>query len=436
MNSTQAEESSDTPLDLVRVLLVAAFAGSLIGIVGGAFRASVHFITTHFIAFINYLQAIEGEWLIPGFIVTALLTSCCVGIARLLVKLEPSTTGSGIQHVEAVMHAEAKPSRFIALPIKFFGGLLSIGPGMALGREGPTVQIAAIIGSECGKLFRLKVVEQSLLYTAVAGAGLSIAFNAPLSGIAFSVEEISKKISIKRLMVAFTAVTSGIMVFRSCFGNSIEFTVGDLLPESSVSLYCYILFSVLVGFIATLYSRTIIGALNFADSFSSISPVQKALIIGFGVGLLAYFYPNLIGGGDLQVQAILSGNSFFIPLLLLMVGRFFLGPICYSTGVPGGIFSPILLMGSGTGVLFVLGVNPLLSQIAIDQLDPISFALIGMAAFFTVVVRAPLTGILLAIEMSGKVSLIIPLLIASIICTIIPALLKQDPIYDALRNRD
>ena len=435
MNNTQAEESSDSPLDLVRVLLVAAFAGGLIGIVGGALRASLHFITTHFIAFINYLHAIEGQLLLPGFIVTALLTSCCVGIARLLVQLEPSTTGSGIQHVEAVMHGEAKPSRFIALPIKFFGGLLSIGPGMALGREGPTVQIAAIIGSECGKLFRLKVVEQSLLYTAVAGAGLSIAFNAPLSGIAFSVEEISKKISIKRLMVAFTAVTSGIIVFRSCFGNSIEFTVGDLLPESSVSLYSYILFSVLVGFIATLYSRTIIGALNFSDSFSSISPVQKALIIGFGVGLLAYFYPNLIGGGDLQVQAILSGNSFFIPLMLLMVGRFFLGPICYSTGVPGGIFSPILLMGSGIGVLFVLGVNPLLSHIAIGQLDPIAFALIGMAAFFTVVVRAPLTGILLAIEMSGKVSLIIPLLIASIICTIIPALLKQEPIYDALRNR-
>jgi len=435
LNSTQSEDSSDSPFDILRVLLVAAFAGALVGIVGGAFRAALQFITTHFLAFIHYLHTIEGQWILPGFMVIALLTSCCVGVARMLVQLEPSTTGSGIQHVEAVMHGEAKPSRFRALPIKFFGGLLSIGPGMALGREGPTVQIAAIIGSECGKLFRLRVIEQSLLYTAVAGAGLSIAFNAPLSGIAFSVEEISKKISIKRLMVAFTAVTSGIIVFRSYFGNSIEFVVGDLLPESSMSLYSYIVFSVLVGFIATLYSRTIIGALNFSDSLSAISPVQKALIIGFGVGLLAYFYPNVVGGGDLQVQAILSGNSFLIPLILLMVGRFFLGPICYSTGVPGGIFSPILLMGSGIGVLFVLGVNPLLSQMTIGQLDPIAFALVGMAAFFTVVVRAPLTGILLAIEMSGKVGLIIPLLIASVICTIIPVLLKQEPIYDALRDR-
>lgn len=301
--------------------------------------------------------------------------------------------------------------------------------------EWPTVQIAAIIGSECGKLARLKVVEQSLLYTAVAGAGLSVAFNAPLSGIAFSFEEISKKISIKRLMVSFAAVTSGMIFFRSYFGNSIEFVVGDLLPDSSISLYFYMMFSVLLSLIATLYSRTIIGALNISDSFSAISPVNKAMIIGFGVGALAYFYPKLVGGGDLQVQSLLSEEYFLLPLMLLMIGRFFLGPISYSTGVPGGIFSPILLMGSGVGVLFVLAVNPLLSHMTLGQLDPISFALVGMAAFFTVVVRAPLTGILLAIEMSGKVGLIIPLLIASVICTIIPVLLKQEPIYDALRDR-
>jgi len=435
MNSVQPDDFYDSPLDIIKVLLVAAFAGALIGIVGGAFRASLNFIATHYLALIEYLHAIDSEWFFPGFLVTALITSVCVGVSRMLVQLEPSAAGSGIQHVEAVMHGEAKPSRFRALPIKFFGGLLSIGPGMALGREGPTVQIAAIIGSECGKLFRLKVVEQSLLYTAVAGAGLSVAFNAPLSGIAFSVEEISKKISIKRLMVTFTAVTSGVIVFRSCFGNSIEFVVGDLLPDSSVSLYFYILFSVLVGFIATLYSRTIIRTLNFSDSLSAISPVQKALIIGFGVGLLAYFYPNLVGGGDLQVQSILSGHYLLSPLILLIIVRFLLGPICYSTGVPGGLFSPILLMGSSIGVLFVLAVNALLSHTTIGLLDPISFALVGMAAFFIVVVRAPLTGILLAIEMSGKVDLIIPLLIVSVICTVIPVLLKQEPIYDALRLR-
>lgn len=435
MNSIQSEDLPDSPFDTLKVLLVANFAGALVGIVGGIFRAALNFITIHFLSFIAYLHTIDTGWFISGFIVVGLITSSCVGIARMLVQLEPSTIGSGIQHVEAVMHGAAKPSRFRALPIKFFGGLLSIGSGMALGREGPTVQMAAIIGSECGKLFRHKVVEQSLLYTAVAGAGLSVAFNAPLSGIAFSFEEISKKISIKRLMVSIAAVASGVIVFRAYFGNSIEFVVGDLLPDSGFSLYCYGVFAVLLSFIATLYSRTIIGALNITDSFSGISPVNKALIIGFGVGSLAYFYPNLVGGGDLQVQSILSKGYFLLPLMLLILGRFFLGSISYSTGVPGGIFSPILLMGSGIGVLFVLAMSPLLSHLALGQLDPIAYALVGMAAFFTVVVRAPLTGILLAIEMSGKVSLIIPLLITSVICSIIPVLLKQEPIYDALMDR-
>lgn len=435
MNNIHPEESVDSPFDILRVLLVAIFAGVLIGIIGGAFGAVLHFLSIQFLAFIAYLHSVDGVWFIPGFLITALTTSICVGISRMLVQLEPSTIGSGIQHVEAVMHRDAKPSKFRALPIKFFGGLLSIGSGMVLGREGPTVQIAAVIGSECGKLFRLKAADQSLLYTAVAGTGLSVAFNAPLSGIAFSVEEIAKKISIKRLMVSFAAVTSGMIVYRSLFGNSIEFVVGDLLPDSGTTLCFYVLFSVVLSLIATLYSRTIIGALNITDAFRTLSPVTKAMMIGFGVGSLAYFYPNLVGGGDLQVQSILSKDYFLLSLILLMAVRFFLGPICYSTGVPGGIFSPILLMGSGIGVIFVLLLNPLLTQAGIAQLDSMSFAVVGMAGFFIVVVRAPLTGILLATELSGKVSLMIPLLIAAVICICIPLLLRQEPIYDALRNR-
>lgn len=435
MTNLNDNETSDSPFNLFRLLLVAALAGALVGLLGGAFRNILNEMGHKLLTFIHYLHEVEGQWPVPGYLITALVTCVFVGIARYLVTIEPSTIGSGIQHVEAVMHHLAKPSRFIALPIKFFGGLLSIGSGMALGKEGPTVQMAAVIGSECGKLFRLKTAEQSLLYTAVAGAGLSVAFNAPLAGIAFSVEEISKKVSIKRLMISFSAVTSGIIVFRTYFGNPIEFHVRDLLPDTGLSLCLYALFSVLLSLIAILYSRTVISTLNIGDAFKQVSPVTKAMMIGFGVGLLAYFYPSWIGGGEPQVQALLSQEALLLPLCLMIVVRFFLGPLSYVTGVPGGLFSPLLLMGSGLGVIFVLLSNPLLSLITTSQLDPVSFALVGMGAFFTVVVRSPLTGILLVMEMSGKVDLIVPLLISSVICTLVPALLKQVPIYDALLER-
>ena len=435
MTPLQTNDPSESSFDLLRVIVVAAVAGAVIGLIGGAFRSVLDATGRKMLMFVDYLKEVDGQWLIPGFIVTAVITSVCVGIARYLVKLEPSTIGSGIQHVEAVMKEGATPSRFRAIPIKFLGGLLSISTGMVLGKEGPTVQIAAVIGSECGKLFRLKAVEQSLLYTAVAGAGLSVAFNAPLAGIAFSVEEIAKKVSLKRLMVSITAVCSGIIVFRTYFGNSIEFVVGDLLPDNAVSLCLYLLFSVILSAIGVFYSRTVISALNISDSFHQISPVAKAMIIGAGVGLLGYFFPGWVGGGGPQVDTILSQQSFLLPLALMIAVRFFLGPISYVTGVPGGLFTPLLLMGSGLGVIFVIMINPLLSMAQLGALDPISFALVGMAAFFTVVVRSPLTGILLVIEMSGKVELIIPLLISSVVCTLIPAVMKQEPIYDLLLSR-
>jgi CIC family chloride channel protein len=110
VNSIQSEDSSDLPLDTLRVLLVAAFAGALVGIVGGAFRTSLNFIASHFLSFSAYLHTIDGEWFIPGFIVIGLITSICMGISRMLVRLEPSTIGSGIQHVEAVMHGVANGS--------------------------------------------------------------------------------------------------------------------------------------------------------------------------------------------------------------------------------------------------------------------------------------------------------------------------------------
>ena len=435
MTELQTDDSPDSPFGLFRLLVVAAVAGALVGLVGGAFRNLLITTGDHLKTLVTYLHEVEGNWLIPGFVVTALIASVCVGIARFLVKLEPTAIGSGIQHVEAVMHKGATPSRFRALPIKFFGGLLSISSGMALGKEGPTVQMAAVIGSECGKLFRLKAIEQSLLYTAVAGAGLSVAFNAPLAGIVFSVEEIAKKVSLKRLMVSITAVCSGMIVFRSYFGNSIEFVVGDLLPDHAISLSFYLLFSALLSVIGILYSRTLISTLNIGDSFFQGFPVVKAMVVGAGVGLLVYFFPGWVGGGELQVEQILSGQSLLLPLAVLMVVRFFMGPISYMTGVPGGIFSPLLLMGAGLGAIFVLLINPILALAQLSQLDPVSFALVGMAAFFTVVVRSPLTGILLIVEMSGKVDLMIPLLISSVVCTLIPALLKQEPVYDLLLNR-
>jgi CIC family chloride channel protein len=174
IESTDSPDNVDESLvkeghGLLALLLVGALAGIAVGVVGGSF----HWLLMHGG---QGFAKILAEWRqnglfgLPGWIGAIAIAAVSVGLARWLIRLAPSASGSGVQHVEAVMRGHASPPPLRVLPIKFIGGLLSMVPGMALGREGPTIQMAAVIGTQCGKLFRLDHDDKFLLYTAVAGS--------------------------------------------------------------------------------------------------------------------------------------------------------------------------------------------------------------------------------------------------------------------------
>lgn len=411
--------------------VVAAIAGIGVGIVGGSFHL---FLTEGRYLFSNWLLALRLENFLgaPGWIIAALISGVCVGMARWLVSFAPSAAGSGVQHVEAVMRKEATPAPLRVLPIKFFGGLLAIIPGMALGREGPTIQMAAVIGSQSGRIFRLSKEDNFLLYTAVAGAGLGVAFNAPIAAIAFVIEEVTHRITTRSLLIALISVATSITVFRSVFGNTIVFNVISFSAPDAIDLVIYAFFGASVGAIGALYNRNILLGLNL---FSRIGPnfpvVIKAFLIGAAVGLIAYWHSNWVGGGEIQTQDVLSGKMGMGAILVLLLVRWVLGSLSYAPGLPGGLFAPLLLVGALLGVVFA-ELTSFLPYIPY-QANPIAFALIGMTAFFTAVVRAPFTGVLLIIEMSGSIILSPALLIASACATLITIYLKSPPIYDSLR---
>jgi len=145
----------------------------------------------------------------------------------------------------------------------------------------------------------------------------------------------------------------------------------------------------------------------------------------------AWFYPTGVGGGENQAQQILSGQFGFVALLILFGFRWIIGPISYAAGTPGGLFSPMLLLGAALGSLFATA----LSATGLCEVSATSFALIGMSGFFAGVVRAPLTGILLVIEMTGSTVLMVPLLTASGAAVLVASLLRNEPIYDSLLQR-
>lgn len=434
-NQNLSRLNSNRALDttLAGLVIVAAISGIGVGIVGGGFHWFLREGSSSYMHWLSELK-VNGFFGAPGWLGVILFTSFCVGLARWLVTFAPSAAGSGVQHVEAVMRNEASPAPLRVLPVKFFGGLLAMIPGLALGREGPTIQMAAIIGSYCGRIFRLSKEDIYLLYTAVAGAGLSVAFNAPMAGAAFVVEEVVRKISTRSLLVTLTAIATSISVFRAFFGNTSDFHIDAIHIPALIDLFVYSLLGLVIGVAGALYNRNILLGLNLFNSFLlNVPAILKAACIGGFVGLLAYWKPFWIGSGEPQTQIILLNPMGVDVLLTLFVVRWLLGSISYSPGLPGGLFAPLLLLGASSGAMFagMMNLIPWLSH----SMDVAAFALVGMATFFTAVVRAPFTGVLLVIEMSGNIALTPALLLASVVAMVITTHIGSQPIYESLRAR-
>jgi CIC family chloride channel protein len=167
------------------------------------------------------------------------------------------------------------------------------------------------------------------------------------------------------------------------------------------------------------------------ERFARIPAEVRAGVIGAGVGMLAWFAPDLVGGGDGITQRTLAGAG---PLALVPVAflvRFALGAVSYAAGTPGGLFAPLLVLGAQSGLLFGAACHMALPSL---DIQPEGFAVVGLAAFFTGVVRAPLTGIVLVTEMTANVTMLLPMLGACFVAMLVPTLLRNAPIYDSLRE--
>ncbi|MGH8616363.1 MAG: H(+)/Cl(-) exchange transporter ClcA [Burkholderiales bacterium] len=422
-----AEEEAPACGALLRLAGTALAAGLLTGLVGTAFRA-VLLEADHFR---GVLVAWARQWPGIGWLIPVLIAAVLVALARWMVKrYAPVAGGSGVQHVEAVMRGEAEPAPAAVLPVKFVGGALAIGSGLALGREGPTVQMGATIGAALGQ--RGAPADVRTLQSAAAGAGLAVAFNAPFGGAVFVFEELSRHFTLRLMVATLTACAGGVLVLRVLLGDPVEFAIGGLYDAPFWAFGLYLAFGATLGVLGAAYNHATLRGLDLFARFPAVPVEARAAAIGALVGLVAWFEPAVVGGGETLVQDVLSGQFTWLGLALIFAVRWVLGPLSYAAGTPGGLFSPLLLVGAAFGALFG-GVAHALLPALVPQ--PMMFAVAGMASFFTAVVRAPLTGLILVVEMTATTAAIVPMLAACAGALIVPALLGSPPIYDTLRER-
>jgi CIC family chloride channel protein len=415
----------------------AVLVGALAGILAVAFQWSLVGCEALWHRMILWAhQYPQWGWLLP-----MLASAVGAGLAiRLVRNIAPEAAGSGIPHLKAVVMRLRSMAWQRILPVKFVGGALAIGSGLGLGREGPTVQMGGAVGEAVSHWLKVTPRQRQMLVSAGGGAGLAAAFNAPLAGLVFVLEEIQRDFTPHVFGAAFVASVTADVVTRSLTTELPVFHVPAYPTAPLVALPAFLVLGVLSGVLGVAFNRALLGVLDvyarWGDWLSHLGgwPARlSAGVVGAAVGLLGWFLPIVVGTGHIMAETVLEGGIGLSIIVLWFALRFGLTMISYGCGAPGGIFTPLLVLGALIG-LAVGDLTHLLLPGTVDH--PEAFAVVGMAAYFAAIVRAPLTGIVLIVEMTNNYQQMLSLLVACFSAHLIADAMGDRPIYEALLDRD
>nr|WP_298874373.1 chloride channel protein [uncultured Mogibacterium sp.] len=347
-----------------------------------------------------------------------------------LLSYEPDISGSGIPQIEGELKGLEDQNWRKVFVAKFAGCVLAIGGGLALGREGPSIQLGGMIGKGFARRKKALLTEERMLMSCGAGAGLAAAFGAPLAGVLFALEELHKNFSAEVLVstMAASAVADYIAVNIIGLKPVFDFDVEHRIP---LRLYwAVILLGIILGILGVLYNKLLDKMQDFFDRFDSkFISIGIMLMISF---LMMFIYPTVLGSGNDLVKVISDGKFTLIALAILLVAKLFFSTGSFGTGTPGGIFLPLLVIGAITGGLY----STFLSTVfGVEEYYIKGFVIIAMAGFFSAIVRAPITGVILITEMTGNFMTLLSLVAASLVAYVVADLLGGEPVYDQLMHR-
>ena len=414
-----------------KLLFYALLIGIIVGLVGAIFRITLSYIEIFRVnLYENAGNSGFMSWLWP-----ILFAITGISIALYLVrKFAPEASGSGVQEIEGALDG-LRPMRWKrVLPIKFIASLFSLGSGLLLGREGPTIQLGANIGKMVKDTLGKSDIESNSLISTGAAAGLASAFNAPFAGIIFVIEEMHGQFKFNFYSVAAIMIGAGTADFIvRVLVNSKPVLEIMIFPSPNIfGLWIFIILGLLCSIIGYVYNKLLVISLDLFKFSYKIPIIYTGITVGLIIAVIGMFFPNLIGGGyDIITKGV--GNSFTLSFLLfLFIARLLLSIFSYSTGAPGGIFLPMLTLGVIFGMLFGTSMQHYFPDLISH---PGVYAIAGMAGIFSATVRAPLTGLVLAIEMTSNYELILPLIVTTVIASVFTALLGNEPIYTTLLKR-
>ncbi len=351
----------------------------------------------------------------------------------LLYHFFPNARGSGVPQTKAALFAR---DGFISLRTvlgKFFCTATTLASGIPLGREGPSVQVGAGIGSVLGRALGLSPEKVKALIPVGAAAAIAAAFNTPMAAVLFSLEEVMGDMHAPILGSVVLASATSWAVLRLLLGNNPLFKVPPYELGHPVELVFYALLGIAGGFLSVAFTKLLLGMRKLFLRLPRRTQWWHPVVGGVTVGLMGWFVPQVLGVGYVYVGSSLNGQLALRLMLLLVVLKLIGVTVSYASGNAGGIFGPALFLGAMLGGAIGTVAHQLLPAYVSS---PGAYALVGMGALFAGIVRAPMTSVLMIFEMTRDYAVIVPLMIANLTSLAISRRFQKEPIYEALAHQD
>ena len=347
----------------------------------------------------------------------------------LLFRYFPNARGSGIPQTKFALFIRDGYISLRTVLGKFLCCSISLASGIALGREGPSVQIGAGIASVIGRSFGLSPANVKALVPVGCSAALAAAFNTPIAAVLFSLEEILGDFHAPVLGSVVLSSATSWMVLHLVLGDQPLFHTPAYQLVNPLEFGVYALLGVVGGLGSVCFVKLLLNLrLWFGKLPKSTLWIQPAMG-GLAVGLIGWFMPEVLGVGYDYVDRVLGGDFPVKTVALLALLKIVATPVCYSSGNAGGIFGPSLFIGAMIGGTVGGIAHTLFPAVTAS---PGAYALVGMGAAFAGIVRTPMTSVIMIFEMTRDYAIIVPLMIANMISFVISSVLQPEPIYEAL----
>lgn len=425
---------------MLRLLWQAITIGLTVGLVVSIFRLLIDKSISLLYVLYPYLRT-HPIWILP-YVVFILIIVFLLG--KIIKYDVGNLAGSGIPQLQAMFLGENQMNWFQILWRKFIGCLLAMGPGLFLGREGPCIQMGAMIAKGYADDFYYTPDDNAQVLTCAGiAAGLSAAVSAPFAGVFFLVEEITESFRPKDIMTALAAAASADLVTIIFFGTKpcLYLPIAHKLPVTSY--WSLVLVGIAAGVLAYVYQWCLLNSKWLFSKIKKIPRIYHSIIPMLAIIPIGLIYPHSLGGSHMLIDILFHNPKIvqneelgdltwlLIPIIFAII-RFVFSMVSYASSVPGGIFMPTMVLGA------LLGLVASTILIHLGLIPPDNYTniiVVSMAAYLAACLHAPITAIILLTEMIGTVEQVLPMIMTVFIACIVLSTLGGRPLYDSLRKQ-